>query len=102
MRRGGGADDRQAEPRAVVAVRGAAARIVEAGEPVEDPFGFLRRDARAVVGHQQDRPLAVRPRGHAHPAARVPHRIVDQVDQHPVKTAGVTVHHAAAASIQGA
>ena len=47
---GDGAGDGQTEAGAAVV---AGAGGVEAGEALEDPLGFGRRDARAVVGDRQ-------------------------------------------------
>src|SRR5215469_11317181 len=61
---GGGADDGQPEARAPGLIAVAAARVVEAREPVEDPLQVGRGNTRSVVGHGQHAPpvLAV----HAH------------------------------------
>ena len=61
VRGGHGLHDRQAEP---AAARGAGPGAVAADEPLEDVGLQLRRDARPVVGHRDDRRGRRRPDGH--------------------------------------
>ena len=68
------------------------AGVVEPGEPVEDPLPVGRRDARPVVGHREQRLARRTPAGQHHPGARVPHRVVHQVGQHPPQLVAVRGH----------
>ena len=68
---GGGPHDGQAQARHLRSL-GPAARVVQAGETTEGPFGIFGRDTRPVVGHGEHGPPAVRPHRHAHLAGRVP------------------------------
>jgi hypothetical protein len=76
--RGDVTDDREAEARAA---RAAAARLVDAIEPLEDPVEITCRDAHAVVGDDELDPGPVRPRRDLHPTARlaVLHRVLHEV-----------------------
>jgi hypothetical protein len=63
---GGGADDGQPKARAPGLIVVAAARVVEAREPVEDPLQVGRGNPGSVVGHGQHAPRVLAVHRHRH------------------------------------
>jgi hypothetical protein len=89
---GSRADDREAKPGAAGLVAVPAARVVEAGEPVEGPLQVGGRDAGPVVGHREHDPAGFAAHRDGHLRLGIPHRVVHEVHEQPVQLIPVAGH----------